>query len=59
VSADADVDVQRDLFAGVRSLEAVEFAVLLDDGAARAEQVRGDVGQHVAVQAPMLAHAPP
>ena len=40
---------ERQLFADVRSLESIEFAVFLYQSAARTETVRSDVGQHVAV----------
>jgi len=46
------------LFADVRALEAVELAVVLHDGAARTQAVRGHVRQHAAVQTPVLSDAP-
>jgi len=58
-SLSGDVGAQRELFADVRALEAVEFAVVLDDRAARTQAVRRDVAQHVAVQPPVLPDTPP
>jgi len=58
MSLSVDVLVQRKLFTDVRSLEAVEFAVLLDQSAARTVQVYGDVAEHAAVQTTMLSDSP-
>jgi len=58
-SLSSDVGAERELFADVRALEAVEFAVVLDDRAARTQAVRRDVAQHVAVQPPVLPDTPP
>jgi len=58
MSLSVNVLVQRKLFADVRSLEAVEFAVLLDQSTAGTVEVYGDVGQHAAVQTTMLSDSP-
>jgi len=57
-SLSGHVALQRQLFADVRALEAVQFAVLLHDGAARTQAVRRDVREHVAVQSPVLSDTP-